>query len=367
MRELGYHPFPNPQAILSRPYRGRPACTYCGFCNGGCWNNSKSSTLVSAIAEAEKTGKLEIRTHSRVTRILTDNGGHTTGVEYLDATGNLIEQPAAFVILSTYVYENNRLLLLSKSKEFPRGLSNNHGLVGKYFLSHSYVSVNGLFPGKRLNLLSGNQALAMDDLNGDHFDHAGLGFIRGAVVAASNGTTPIGAAGTLPPDVPRWGSAYKRWLHENANSVGSVFAQLETLAYDANFLDLDPSKKDALGLPVVRVTYDLQDNERRAGAFIARKLAGILKAMGATKTWPGLPPGLPIPINSHAWGGTRMGDDPTTSVVNEFCISHEVSNLAVLGGSCFVSTTGYNPTETIEALSWRAADHIAAHFSTLAV
>jgi gluconate 2-dehydrogenase alpha chain len=118
---------------------------------------------------------------------------------------------------------------------------------------------------------------------------------------------------------------------------------------------------------VVRVTYDLQDNERRAGAFIGRKLAEILKAMGATRTWPGLPAGLPIPINSHAWGGTRMGDDPTKSVVNEFCISHEVSNLAVLGGSCFVSTTGYNPTETIEALSWRAAEHIAAHFSTLAV
>src|SRR5947209_3499411 len=93
---------------------------------------------------------------------------------------------------------------------------------------------------------------------------------------------------------------------------------------------------------------------------MAKKLTEILKAMGATKTWFGFPPGIPIPINTHAYGGTRIGDDPTRSVVNEFCISHEVSNLAVMGGSCFPGTTGYNPTETIEALSWRATETIEA-------
>ncbi|HWE61362.1 MAG TPA: GMC family oxidoreductase [Chloroflexota bacterium] len=369
MRTVGYHPFPQPTAVLSRPYKGRPACSYCGFCSGmGCWNNSKSSTLVTAIAEAEKTGKLEIRPNSRVMQILADAGGNVTGVQYLDATGQLVEQPASFVILSTYVYENTRMLLLSKSKAFPNGLANNHGQVGKYYLSHSYVSVNGLFPGKQLNLYSGTsgQAVAMDDLNGDHFDHSGLGFIRGSVVFASNGNLPIGTASSLAPGAPGWGSGYKQWLHDNANSVASLFAQQETLAYESNFLDLDPKVKDPLGVPVVRITYDFGANEHKAGAFMAKKLDALIRAMGASKTWLGFPP-IPLPLNSHAYGGTRLGADPATSVVDQYLIAHDVHNLAIMGGSTFPGTTGYNPTETIEATSWRAAEHIAANFNTLAV
>jgi gluconate 2-dehydrogenase alpha chain len=369
MRALGYHPFPQPTAILSKAYNGRPACTFCGFCGGfGCWNNSKSSTLVSAIAEARKTGKLEIRPNSRVMKILSDGGGNVTGVEYLDASGELVHQPAHFVILSTYVYENTRLLLLSTSKAYPHGLANNHGQVGKYYLSHSYVSVNGLFPGKQLNLYSGTtgQAVAMDDLNGDNFDHAGLGFIRGSVIFASNGNLPIGTSRTLAPSAPGWGSAYKRWLAENANSVGSLFAQQETLAYHHNFLDLDPTVKDPLGVPVVRITYDWGANEHKAGAYIAKKLDVMVREMGARETWLGFPP-IPIALNSHAYGGTRLGQDPETSVVDQYLISHEARNLAVLGGSTFPGTTGYNPTETIEATSWRAAEHIATNFHKLAV
>jgi gluconate 2-dehydrogenase alpha chain len=369
MRQLGYHPFPQPTAVLSQPYKGRPACTYCGFCSGfGCWNNSKSSTLVSAIAEAEKTGKLEVRPNSRVMKILSDNGGNVTGVQYLDATGQIVEQPASFVILSTYVYENTRLLLLSKSRAYPNGLANNAGQVGKNYLSHSYVSVNGLFPGTKLNLYSGTtgQAVALDDLNGDNFDHSGLGFIRGSVIFAGNGNLPIGTASSLAPGVPSWGSSYKKWLSENANSVGGIFAQQETLAYEANFLDLDPHVKDPLGVPVVRITYDFGANEHKAGAYIAKKLDAMVRAMGATKTWLGFPP-IPIPLNSHCYGGTRLGQDPASSVVDQYLISHEVRNLAVMGGSTFPGTTGYNPTETIEATSWRAAEHIAANFHKLAV
>jgi gluconate 2-dehydrogenase alpha chain len=369
MQQLGYHPFPQPAAILSKPYNGRPACTFCGFCSGfGCWNNSKSSTLVSAIAQAEQTGMLKIRPNSRVMHILSDNGGNVTGVQYLDASGQMIEQPAGFVILSTYVYENTRMLLLSRSRAFPNGLSNNHGQVGKYYLSHSYVGMNGLFPGKHLNLYSGSsgQATSMDDLNGDHFDHTGLGFIRGSVIFASNGNLPIGTSRTLAPDAPTWGSGYKHWLRDNANSVGNVFAQQETLAYESNFLDLDPQVKDPLGVPVVRITYDWGKNEYNAGHYMAKKLDKLIRAMGATKTWPSFPP-IPIPLNSHAYGGTRLGPDPATSVVDQYCVSHEVHNLAVLGGSTFPGTTGYNPTETIEATAWRAAEHIATNFNKLAV
>lgn len=369
MQNLGYHPFPQPSGIASQPFNGRPACTYCGFCSGfGCWNDSKSSTLVSSIRAALDTNRLDVRPNSRVTKILSDKEGHTTGVEYIDASGEVVHQPAGFVILSTYVYENVRMLLLSTSDAFRAGLSNNHGQVGKYYLSHSYVSINGLFPGQDLNLFSGTsgQATAMDDLNGDHFDHGDLGFLRGAVIFAGNGNLPITTASGTPPDVPRWGQEYKDWLRKNANSVGGVFAQVETLPYYSNFLDLDPRKKDPLGLPVIRITYDFQDNEKKAGAYMAKKLTELSKEMGATKTWFGFPP-IPVPMNSHAYGGTRMGSDPTTSVVDEHCISHEVPNLAVLGGSCWPNTTGYNPTETIMAVSWRSAEHIADNFGSLSL
>lgn len=368
MTGLGYHPFPNPAAIISQPFKGRAACSYCGFCTGfGCWDDAKSSTAVSAIPAAEQTGKLEIRENSRVMQILSNDHGQVTGVQYLDANGQLQEQPAGMVILSGYVYENSRLLLLSKSKTFANGLANNHGQVGKYYMAHAYVTGYGHFPGKRLNLFSGTvgQGTEMDDLNGDNFDHTGLGFIRGALTSVGNEARPISMAQTLAPGVKGWGTSYRQWLRENANSVGTVGGQLEILPYEANFLDLDPTKKDPLGMPVVRVTFDFYDNEKRAGQYLVGKMQEIAKAMGATTTW-GYPP-TPIPINTHAYGGTRMGLDPATSVVNQYSLAHEAPNLAVLGGSTFCSTTGYNPTETIEALAWYAADHIAQNFSKIAV
>ena len=369
MKNLGYHPFPQPCAVLSEVYNDRPACTYCGFCTfNPCWNNSKSSTLVTAIAEAQKTGHMEIRANSRVLNVVSDKGGNVSGVEYVDAAGRLTFQPAGFVIVSSYIYENNRLLLLSKGPTFPNGLANNHGQVGQYYLSHSYESVNGLFEGKALNLWSGAgpQNITMDDFNADNYDHSGLGFIQGSNVAAGGPNLPIGQSGSLAPGVPGWGSSYKKWLHANSNSIGSVTAQTETLPYYHNFVDLDPTVKDPLGVPVLRVTYSWGQNEYKAGNFIIEKMTKIIKEMGATQTWVGLPP-LPIVLNSHAYGGTRMGVDASMSVVDQYSVAHEVRNLAVMGGSTFCNTTGYNPTETIEAIAWRSAEYIAQNFNTLAV
>ena len=371
MRNLGYHPFPQPAAILSEPYGdNRPACTYCGFCQWfGCWNDSKSSTLVSSIRAAEATGKLEVRANSRVMSILSNDTGQVTGVTYLDENGVLQEQPAGVVILSSFVYENTRLLLLSKGGVYPDGLSNNHGQVGRYFISHGLVSRLALFPQDRLNLDSGSvsQATVIDDFNGDNFDHTGLGFIRGASIQARNQEVyPIVAAKRLAPGVPTWGSGYKRWVSDHAQSVGSSLAQLEVLPYEGNFLDLDSTKKDPMGVPIVRVTFDIGDNERTAFAFLKPKIDEILREMGATETW-GADNIAPAPINTHLYGGTRFGDDPATSVVDRYCLSHEAPNLAILGGSVFPSTAGYNPTQTIQAVAWRAAEHIAKNFQRIAV
>jgi gluconate 2-dehydrogenase alpha chain len=367
MRKLGFHPFPAPSAINSVERDGRAACSYCGFCSGyPCWNDSKASTLVTVIKRAEKTGLLDVRPRSSVTRILTTRAGKINAVEYRTASGDIVEQPTKFVVLSAYIYENVRRLLLSKSETFPNGLSNNHGQVGRNYMAHAYLNMRGLFPGRNLNLFNGTpgQSIAFDDLNGDNFDHTGLGFIRGAAVSVFNQNLPIAAATILPPDVPKWGQTYKDWLKANANSVGSIETRLETLPYESNYLDLDQSKADPFGDPVIRITYDLYENEKRAGIHIAGHLERVLRAMGATNTWLDKPV-LPVPINSHAFGGTRMGNDPTQAVVDRYCISHEVQNLAVLGGSVFPSTSAYNPTQTIQALSWRSAEYIAANFGHL--
>jgi gluconate 2-dehydrogenase alpha chain len=356
--------------MISEDYDNRPACSYCGYCTGhGCWNDAKASTLVSAIPKAEKTGKLEIRTNSRVVKILSNDKGQVTGVHYLDDTGTLQEQPAGVVILSTYVYENTRLLLLSTSSFFPNGLGNNAGNVGKWYMAHSYGGAYATFPGQKFNLMSGtfSQCVCIDDFNGDNFDHTGLGFIRGALTSIGQGeSTPIGRSNSLPPGQKGWGSDYKKFLVDNLGSAASLSTQLEVLPYDANFLDLDPDTTDDLGMPRIRITFSLFDNEKKASAYINPKLEAVLKSMGAAQTWS-YPDPATIPINSHAYGGTRMGDDPAVSVVDKYGISHEAPNLVVLGASDWCSTTGYNPTETVYAHSWFAADYLAQHFQDIAV
>jgi gluconate 2-dehydrogenase alpha chain len=367
MESLGYHPFDGPAAIASEEYTGRPACSYCGFCTGfGCWNSAKSSTLVTAIPEAEATGNFEVRANSRVVKLLSDDTGKMTGVEYIDENGETQEQPAGVVIVASYVYENVRLMLVSTSEFFPDGLANNAGQVGKYYIAHAYASANGLFPGEQLNLFSGSgaQGISMDDFNGDNFDHTELGFIRGALISCGAESLPIGQSRAVPPGAPQWGSAYKAYLNENAQAIGAVSAQVEILPYEGNFIDLDPDVTDPSGMPVARLTFSHRENEELLGAYITERLEEILKEMGAAETWS-FPMGT-FPINTHAYGGTRMGDDPATSVVDRYSIAHESPNLVVLGGSTFPNTTGYNPTETIQALAWFAADNLARNFQTIA-
>lgn len=368
--KLGYHPFTGPTGIISQDFDGRAACSYCGYCTGhGCWNDAKSSTLVSAIPKAEKTGKLEIRTLSRVMKILSNDKGQVTGVQYLDPEGVLQEQPAGVVILSTYVYENSRLLLVSTSDFYKNGLSNNGGNVGKWFMAHTYGGAYGTFPGQKLNMMSGSfgQAVCIDDFNGDNFDHKDLGFIQGALVSAAQGeSTPISRSGSMPPSQKAWGADYKKYLVENLGSIANCGTQLEVLPYDANFLDLDPDTTDDLGMPRIRITFDVYDNEKKANTYINKKLEEVMSSMGANQTWS-YPGPAPIPVNSHAYGGTRMGDDPSVSVVNKYGISHEAPNLLVLGGSDWCSTTGYNPTETIYAHAWFAADNLAKNFQSIAI
>ena len=136
-RKLGYHPFSTPRAIASEPYQGRPACSYCGFCQAfGCHIGAKSSILVTKLPEADATGNFTLITGAMCYRVNSDNSGKVTGVAYYgpDGSDNTIE--AEIVILSPFIYDNTRLLLLSKTQKFPNGLANSSGEVGKHLMTH---------------------------------------------------------------------------------------------------------------------------------------------------------------------------------------------------------------------------------------
>src|SRR5699024_10317835 len=144
-----------------------------------------------------------------------------------------------------------------------------------------------------------------------------LGFIRGGFVSVTSGAgMPIAASGTTPPSVPRWGSGYKQWLHNHPGTILGLTMLVDVLPYEGNFLDLDPVKTDPQGVPVVRITYDLHENEQLMTDYVRPRLQEILDHAGAEESWTYGP--SPMPLFSHAYGGTRMGDDPAKSVVNKY-------------------------------------------------
>ena len=365
-RGLGWHPFPGPAAINSRPYEGRSGCVYHGFCSrGGCHVNAKSSTAVSTIPKAQATGNFGVVTQAHVTAIEVDGDGRANGVTYLK-DGQEYFQPADVVLLASYVYENVRTLLLSKSDAYPDGLSNNHGQVGRHYFSHATgAGVDALFPWN-LNKWYGAaaQGVAVDNWADDNFDHADLDFIGGGNLWLYTERRPIAAAemGTFGR-APRWGSSWKAFVRQNADRWTNTYIQKTTLPYEDNYLDLDPTVTDPLGVPVCRITADYKDNERKIAAFMQDKMVEWFMAAGAVETVRG-DIGTMGP-STHAYGGTRMGDNPDTNVVDRWGFSHEVPNLGILGASVMGTSGAHNPTLTAQALAWRTAQHLTVNWGTI--
>lgn len=366
-RTLGWQPFPGPAAINSEAYQGRSGCMYHGHCNkGGCHVDAKNSPAVTTIPRAEATGRLKVVTHATVTKIETDAQGKVTGVTYLQNREEFF-QPARFVFVASYTYENVRLLLLSKSRAFPIGLSNNHAQVGKHYLSHHQgAGVTALFP-YDLHAWYGlpAQGVAVDNFADDNFDHSALDFIGGGNLWVYSDRRPISAAsmGTFGR-APTWGSAWKAFIRENADRTNSAYIQKTTLPYAANYLDLDPVVKDPLGFPVIRITAEYKQNELAIADYLQEKMVQWYREAGATDIIRGGLGGQ-MGVSTHAYGGTRMGDDPETNVVNRYGLSHEVPNLGVLGASVMGTSGARNPTLTAQALAWRTAEHVAEHWQSI--
>jgi len=366
-RRIGWHPFPGPAAINSELYQNRSPCMYHGFCSrGGCHVSAKSSTAVSTIPRAQASGHLDIVTEAHVTRIDVDSHGRTAGVQYRRG-GETYIQPAAAVLLAGYTYENTRLLLLSSSRRYPNGLANNRGQVGKHYMSHNQGgAVLALFPHK-LNRWYGlpAQGVGIDEWADDNFDHGDLDFVGGGNLWVYSDQRPIAAA-SMPTfgRAPRWGSEWKAFVKENADRWVNSYLQKTTLPYSENYLDLHPTVKDPLGDPVCRVTADYKDNEKRIAGFVQDKMEQWFLEAGAIATLRA-PVGT-MGVTTHAYGGTRMGDDPATNVVDRWGFAHEVPNLGLLGASVMGTSGARNPTLTAQALAWRTAEHLAASWSKIA-
>jgi len=349
---LGLHPYPTPVAVNSEPYNGGPATSYCAWSGGfGPLRDDRWHPTMTWIPEALATGNLDLRTHCRVTRVLTDADGHARGVEYLDAGGERRVQEARTVILGAYTLENVRLLLLS-------GLGNERGQLGRHFMTKMWADVHGHVPDVVFNAHTGPaaQMWGLDDYVAAGFDSVSHGFVGGATPSIENQRLPIQISReALPEDVPGWGPRYREHL-EGWQHGCAVRLQPDALPYAVNRLDLDPHHRDrsGLGLPVLRITYDMQPNESRLGEFMEGEAERILREMGATRTWKG--PRFGGVLSSHDLGGARMGEDPAGTVVDPELRVHDTPGLYVFSTAVFPTCHGVNPTLTLWALCLRAAE-----------
>ena len=353
--KLGLTVVPGPLAIITKPYMGRAACVNCGICSGyGCQVRARSSSAVTMIPIAEKTGRCEIRVRSYVREISLDNNGRVNGVVYFDAQKQEVRQKAKAVILSANGSESARLLLLSKSSRFPDGLANSSGMVGRYFMSGNGVTANALFE-HPLNEYKGviSGAGIVDYVPSD----PKRGFYGGGRLTARGYLTPLdlGLDG-LSPEAPRWGAGYKKALREEANHRMTINCFVTQLPLETNRVDLDPDVKDEWGLPAMRITSSSHPDDFKSMEFFRQKSIEILQAAGAKKVWA--PPVSDTRGGAHNRGTCRMGNDPKTSVVDKYHKAHDVPNLFIVDGSSMVTGGRNHPTLTIQALAFRAAEHI---------
>ncbi len=372
-KSIGLHPFPCPAANASQPYTNTLGvklgqCTYCGYCEWfGCGNYSKASPQTTILPVLLRKDNFSYRTNAYVTRVNLDSTGKkATGVTYVDAQGREFEQPAEMVILCAYSLHNTHLLLVSKIGK-PYDADSNTGVVGKNYAYQMSAYVDVFFD-EIVNPFMGAGALGqvVDDFNGDNFDHGPLGFLGGAYISMwQTGGRPILQHYT-PTGTPKWGSGFKKALKENYLRSASMQIHGGVMGYRQNHLDLDPTYRDIYGNPLMRLTFDFQKNDLDMVKYVTDRAVDIAKAVKGNRGYNVRPREGHYTIveyqTTHNTGGAIIGDDPSNSVINKYCQSWDVPNLFVMGASAFPQNPGYNPTGTVGALTFWAADAIKSRY-----
>jgi choline dehydrogenase-like flavoprotein len=304
------------------------------------------------IPEAEATGRCEIRPQSYVFQVALDKHGRAAGVHYFDQSKREHLQKARAVVLSANGAETARLLLNSSNPRFPQGLANSSGLVGKYLMFNQGSGVHAQFEHE----LNEYKSVQVTRILHDFYDtDLKRGFYGGGGIDARMGGQPLGWALSSGGELPQWGAAYKARLEAFSRSMMST-AHCTSLAVETNSVSIDPHLKDAWGIPAIRVTYKDHPDDFKTAAFLQERAVEIMQAAGAEQVWRAAPRVSRGGV--HLLGTARMGNDPESSVVDKFHRTHDVRNLFICDGSSFVTSGRGQPTMTIQALAFRAADHI---------
>lgn len=373
--KLGYHPYIQPSALSTRPYtntEGLPmsACVYCGFCsNFGCEHFAKASPQVCILPAAMKLDTFALRTGAQVLRVELDKERKLArGVTYVEGSGQEFFQPADMVFLCAFSVHNVRLLLLSGIGK-PYDPATGQGVVGRNYTHQTTSGVN-LFFDERTHINpfmgAGAAAVTIDDFSADNFDHGPLGFVGGGYIQIQVVSgAPIGYHPT-PKGTPAWGSEWKKAVRRYYNHSASITITGSAMPTRGGYLSLDPTYRDAWGQPLLRITYDLPENDIKLSAFLTEKGDRIGKAMrGVVATEPG-PRKRPFTATSyqstHLNGGAAMGGDPANSVVNRFGQCWDVPNVFVTGACLFPQNSNFNPTGTVGATAYWIVDAVKRHY-----
>ena len=376
-RAVGFHPFPQPSSNASRPYTNPYGvrlgpCNLCGFCERfGCFMYSKASPQTTILPVLMRKPNFALRTNSHVLKVNLDSTGkRATGVTYVDAQGQQVEQPAELVIVAAFQMHNVRLMLLSGIGK-PYDPASGSGVVGRNY-AYQMMSSIAVFFDKDVAINpfiaagSGGSQI-VDDFNSDHFDHGPHGFVGGGyIIGGQTGGRPIQQL-AVPPGTPGWGAAWKKAAKESYLHTTSVGTHGSVMAYRDRYLDLDPTYKDAFGQPLLRITFDWHDNEYKMTRFLSDRAQQVVDRMkprqsSLTIRQPGGHYDIRQYQTTHTTGGVVMGTDPATSALNRYLQSWDVPNVFVTGASAFPQNMGYNPTGLIGGLTYWSAKAIRENY-----
>lgn len=342
-------------AQLTRPHNGRAACHFCGACIQGCDVGAMFNSLVSTLPPAEATGRMTLRPESVVRAVLMAKDGKARGVAYIDRLTKMeYEAKAKYVIIAASTLESTRILLNSA----PKGLGNSSGTLGHYLMDQvSGASVSGFMPKLRGTPPRNDDGKSSGAFiaNYRNLKQRHPKFIRGYCMSMSGGQT---SSPGYALSMPGYGEALKEKVRNHFPAFARIYMSAgEMLPRFDNFAAIDAERKDAWGIPVLKITCTHGDNERAIWADgteqmkeIFSEAGGEIMAVGRQLSTPG--------ALIHEVGGCRMGKDPKTSVVDSFCRMHDIRNVYVFGGGPFPTTGSYHPTLTMMALTVRGCEHL---------
>ncbi len=354
LQRLGWQALRVPRLINSQPYNGRQACINCQHCVGfACPADAKNGSHNTTVPRALSSGNCTLLTEVMVEKLAVSAGGAVTGVTFIDAEQKRRTIRADVIVLSCGAVETARLLLNSATAQEPAGIGNGGDQVGRNLQGHYYPSAVGLFPETMFDGMGPGCSIATCQ-----FNHGNDGIIGGGFLGDEDIVTPI----TLwkrfyPPDAPRWGSAAKRFMRENYRRINDVTGPVQEIPSPDARVSINPQVRDRYGIPVAHLSGATHPETVRTARFMHQRAREWLRASGAIQVW-GMPPPRYLSGGQHQAGTCRMGEDPTTSVVDPFCRVHSQERLFIADGSPHVTNGGFNPVETIMALAWRTAETI---------